>query len=97
LQEISTFFSFSRDILQLYQAPLIPEDDQVLPDKTMGTGKAIKRLLAESLPDLHIIIFAFVCLFLAAGSDLFNPWFIGRIINDIVITRNGCTNVFWRK
>ena len=54
----------------------------------MGAMEAIGRLLAESKPDLHIIFLAFICLFLAAGSDLFNPWFIGKIINDIVVTQD---------
>lgn len=56
----------------------------------MGAVEAISRLLSLSVPDIHIIVAAFVCLFLASGSDLFNPWFIGKIINDIVVTRRGC-------
>ena len=50
--------------------------------------EAIGRLLSEACPDLHIIILAFLALFIAAGSDLFNPWFIGKIINDIVVNQD---------
>ena len=53
-----------------------------------GACEAIGRLLSEACPDLHIIILAFVALFIAAGSDLFNPWFIGKIINDIVVNKD---------
>lgn len=46
------------------------------------------RLLAESLPDIHIVFIAFIALLLAAGADLFNPWFVGKIINHILITKD---------
>ena len=48
----------------------------------------MSRLLAESLPDIHIVFIAFIALLLAAGADLFNPWFVGKIINHILITKD---------
>ena len=51
-------------------------------------NSAMTRLLAESLPDIHIVFIAFIALLLAAGADLFNPWFVGKIINHILITKD---------
>ena len=56
--------------------------------RKLGDGKAMSRLLAESVPDLHWVCLAFIALLLAAGADLFNPWYVGEIINHVLITRD---------
>ena len=55
--------------------------------RKLGDGKAMGRLLAESLPDLHWVCFAFIALLFAAGADLFNPWYVGEIIRNVIITK----------
>ena len=67
------------------------ELEQLLADEekeNLGNNQAIKRLLAESLPDLHLLILAFVALLCAAGADLFEPLFVGKIISNVIITRD---------
>lgn len=56
--------------------------------RKLGDGRAMSRLLAESVPDLHWVCLAFVALLVAAGADLFNPWYVGEIINHVLITRD---------